>query len=137
MTRIYLLDTDIVSYILDRRIPDVDRRLKRLPPNSVAISAITRAELMYGIEALNAQHPLRTGVRIFLGTLRCLDWDAQAADWYGSIRHRLTTSGQQIGELDMMITAHALAVDAILVTNNLRHYRRVRPQLNIENWAET
>jgi tRNA(fMet)-specific endonuclease VapC len=135
MPRLYLLDTDIASYIVDRRFPEVDRRLKRLPAAAAAISVITRAELMYGLEGLETQHPLRAGVRMFLATVHCLDWDARAADWYASIRHRLTVGGQKIGELDMMIAAHALAMDAVLVTNNVRHYRRVRPQLDIENWA--
>ena len=136
MARLYLLDTDIASYVIDRRFPAVDRRLKRLPAASAAISVITRAELMYGLEGLEAQHPLRAGIRMFLTTVHCLDWDARAADWYASIRHRLTASGQKIGEFDMMIAAHALAVDAVLVTNNVRHYKRVRPELNIENWVD-
>jgi tRNA(fMet)-specific endonuclease VapC len=136
MARLYLLDTDIASYVIDRRLPGVDRRLKRLPADSAAISVITRAELMYGLAGIEAQHPLQTGVRMFLATIRCLDWDARAADWYASIRHRLTVGGQKIGELDMMIAAHALAVDAVLVTNNVRHYKRVRPELNIENWVD-
>ena len=136
MPRLYLLDTDIASYVIDRRFPALDRRLKHLPAASVAISVITRAELMYGLESLETKHPLRTGVRMFLTTIRCLDWDVRAADWYASIRHRLTVSGQKIGELDMMIAAHAIAVDAVLVTNNMRHYKRIRPQLKIENWLD-
>jgi tRNA(fMet)-specific endonuclease VapC len=136
MPRLYLLDTDTASYVIDRRLPAVDRRLKRLPAASVAISVITRAELMYGLEGIETKHPLRAGVRMFLITVRCLDWDAHAADWYASIRHRLTVSGQKIGELDMMIAAHAIAVDAVLVTNNMRHYKRIRPQLDIENWLD-
>jgi tRNA(fMet)-specific endonuclease VapC len=136
MARLHLLDTDIASYVIDRRFPGVDRRLKRLPADSVAISVITRAELMYGLAAIEAQHRLHAGVHMFLATIRCLDWDARAADLYASIRHRLTVAGQKIDELDMMIAAHALAVDAVLVTNNVRHYKRVRPQLNIENWVD-
>lgn len=137
LSRLYLLDTDMASYAIRQRVPTVDKRLQSLPASSVAISVVTRAELMYGLAGLDAKHPLQRGVRAFLSVTRCLDWDAASADWYASIRHRLTTTGQPIGELDMMIAAHALALDAILVTNNLRHYRRVRPQLAMENWTQT
>ena len=136
MSRLYLLDTDMASYAIRHRTPGVDRRLRALPPTSVAISAITRAELMYGLQSLDAQHPLQRAVRTFFTLIRCVDWDADAADWYASIRHRLTTTGQPIGEMDMMIAAHALALDATLVTNNMRHYKRVRPQLTMENWSK-
>ena len=65
-----------------------------------------------------------------------LAWDADAADWYAEIRHQLTTAGQPIGEMDMMIAAHALAIGAVLVTNNTRHFRRVAAPLALANWHE-
>jgi tRNA(fMet)-specific endonuclease VapC len=65
-----------------------------------------------------------------------LPWDSDAADFYVEIRHRLVSSGQPIGELDMMIAAHALAAGAVLVTNNLRHYDRIAQPLTLENWSD-
>jgi tRNA(fMet)-specific endonuclease VapC len=63
-------------------------------------------------------------------------WDAEAAGFYADIRHQLVTSGQQIGELDMMIAAHAIALGAVLVTNNTRHYGRIDAPLILENWSQ-
>jgi tRNA(fMet)-specific endonuclease VapC len=65
-----------------------------------------------------------------------LPWDSDAADFYVEIRHRLVSSGQPIGELDMMIAAHALAAGAVLVTNNLRHYDCIAQPLTLENWGD-
>lgn len=73
----------------------------------------------------------------FVGSANVLSWDKSAAEAYADIRHTLTTSGQLIGELDMMIAAHALAQNCILVTNNTRHFARVAPPLQLANWAES
>lgn len=82
----------------------------------------------------------RTGctwaVRAFLRLVRVLPWDADAADHYAEIRHLLVSSGQPIGELDMMIAAHALALDAVLVTNNTRHFARIAAPLVMADWTE-
>jgi tRNA(fMet)-specific endonuclease VapC len=64
-----------------------------------------------------------------------LSWDSDAADWYAEIRHQLISTGLPIGELDMMIAAHALSVGAVLVTNNSRHYERIKAPLILANWA--
>jgi tRNA(fMet)-specific endonuclease VapC len=96
---------------------------------------MTRAELQYGLTRLPAEHRLHLAVRQFFKIVRILPWDADAADWYADIRHHLVSSGQAIGELDMMIAAHALSAGAVLVTNNLRHYQRIAAPLILENWA--
>ncbi len=72
----------------------------------------------------------------FLKIVRVLAWDADAADWYADIRYQLTNAGKPIGEMDMMIAAHALAVGAVLVTNNTRHFRRISGPLAFVNWHE-
>jgi len=74
-------------------------------------------------------------VRQFLTIVRVLPWDAEAADAYADIRHQLVTTGQPIGEMDMMIAAHSLAAKAVLVTNNVRHYERI-PGLVLAGWSE-
>ena len=131
----YLLDTDIASYVIRGHHRRIETRLKQVAPASVAVSAITRGELMYGLKRLPQEHHLQLGVREFLKLVRVLAWDAGAADFYAEIRHQLTLSGEPIGELDMMIAAHALSAGAVLVTNNLRHYRRIRLPLLLENWV--
>jgi tRNA(fMet)-specific endonuclease VapC len=97
---------------------------------------MTRAELIYGLKRLQLNHRLHIGVRQFLKIVRVLSWDAEAADFYAEIRHQLAIAGQPIGEMDMMIAAHSLAVAAVLVTNNIRHYERITAPLILQNWSE-
>lgn len=132
---LYLLDTDTASYLVKGRLPLGEQRLADLAPSQVAISVMTRAELQYGLKRLPPEHRLHLVVRQFLKIVRTLPWDAEAADWYADIRHQLTLGGQPIGDLDMMIAAHALAAGAVLVSNNTRHYERIKAPLMLENWA--
>ena len=132
---LYMLDTDTVSYLIKGKSPSVEGRLAELSPATVCISVMTRAEMLYGLKRLPDEHRLHLLVRQFLKTIRVLPWDAEAADWYAEIRHQLTSSGQPIGELDMMIAAHALSAGAILVTNNGRHHERIEAPLVVENWV--
>ena len=134
--QLHLLDTDIASYIIKRHPPAVERRLAELPLSHVCVSAVTRAELMYGLARLPKVHQLQVGVRAFLRVVRALPWDGEAADRYATIRHDLTRTGHLIGELDMMIAAHALAADAVLVTNNVKHYARIEAPLQLANWSD-
>lgn len=132
---LYMLDTDTASYIIKGRSPGIEEKLSEILPSMVFVSAITRAELLYGLKRLPAEHRLHLAVRQFLKIVRVVSWDAESADWYASIRHQLLTTGQPIGELDMMIAAHSLSAGAVLVTNNVRHYERIEAPLILENWA--
>jgi tRNA(fMet)-specific endonuclease VapC len=131
-----MLDTDAASYLIKGRSPGIAARLAELSPSAVCVSAVTRAELMYGLKRLPAGHRLHLGVRQFLRLVRVPAWDATAADHYADIRHALASAGQPIGELDMMIAAHALALDAVLVTNNMRHFVRIAAPLVTVNWHD-
>lgn len=130
---LHMLDTDTTSYIIKGRSPVAEAKLGAILPSMVCVSVMTRAELLYGLKRLPADHRLHIGVRQFLKIVRVLPWDADAADFYAEIRHQLVTSGQPIGEMDMMIAAHSLAVGAALVTNNTRHYARISG-LALVNW---
>lgn len=131
----FMLDTDAASYVIKRHPPEFLARLSQIPPQQVCLSAVTRAELLYGLKRLPEAHRLHQVVHAFLDLIQVLPWAASAADWYADIRHQLTTEGQPIGNMDMMIAAHALAIGATLVTNNIRHYRRITAPLVLENWA--
>src|ERR1700687_4556451 len=133
---LHMLDTDIASYIIKKRSPEIEAKLLAIEPSMVCVSVITRAELLYGLKRLAPDHRLHLGVRQFLKIVRVLSWDADAADFYAEIRYRLVTTGQLIGELDMMIAAHSLAAAAVLVTDNTRHYERISSPLILENWSE-
>lgn len=130
-----MLDTDTASYLIKGKSLAIEDRLAVLAPSQVCISVMTRAELQYGLKRLPPDHRLHLTVRQFLKIVRSLPWDAEAADWYASIRHQLVSIGQPIGEMDMKIAAHALSAGAVLVTNNNRHYQRIAAPLMLENWA--
>ncbi len=131
---LHMLDTDIASYIIRKHSPSLEEKLGTILPSMVCISVMTRAELLYGLKRLPSHHRLHVGVHRFLRTVRVLPWESDAADFYADIRHKLVLTGQSIGEMDMMIAAHSLAVGAILVTNNVRHYNRI-PGLALVNWV--
>lgn len=135
-TALHLLDTDIASFIIKARSPAIEEKLAAIPPDRVCASAVTRVELMSGLKRLPPSHRLQVGVRQFFKIVRVLAWDADAADYYADIRHQVTTAGQPIGEMDMMIAAHALSIGAVLVTNNTRHFARIAPPLQLVNWRE-
>lgn len=132
---LHMLDTDTASYVIKGRSPAVESKLAEIPPSLVCVSVITRAELLYGLKRLPANHRLHLGVRQFLRIVRVLPWDAEAADFYAEIRHQLVMMGQPIGEMDMMIAAHSLSVGAVLVTNNTRHFERINLPLILANWS--
>lgn len=132
---LHMLDTDTASYLIKGKSSVIEARLGALVPAQVCISVMTRAELQYGLKRLPPEHRLHLAVRQFLKIVRILPWDPEAADWYAEIRHQLVSTGQPIGEMDMMIAAHSLSAGAVLVTNNTRHYERIEAPLILENWA--
>lgn len=133
---LYMLDTDTSSYIIRGGYGKIERRLDIVSPTLICISAMTRAELVYGLQRLRAEHHLSETVYDFLRVMRMLEWGAKAADFHAQIKHQLKTDGTPIGDMDMLIAAHALAADAVLVTNNTRHFERIRLPLMMENWME-
>lgn len=132
---LHMLDTDTASYLIKGKSAAIESHLAALVPEMVCISVMTRAELQYGLKRLPAEHRLHLAVRQFLKLVRILPWDTDAADGYAEIRHQLVSTGQPIGEMDMMIAAHALSAGAVLVTNNRRHYERIKAPLILENWV--
>lgn len=133
---LHMLDTDTASYVIKRRPALVAAKLSEIPPSEVCVSVITRAELLYGLKRLPANHRLHLAVRRFLSIVRVLPWDPDAADYYAEIRYQLVSTGQPIGEMDMMIAAHSLSAGAVLVTNNTRHYERIEAPLTLANWVD-
>ena len=130
-----MLDTDISSYVIKGGAPAIDTRLRGMDVMQVCISAITRAELRFGVRRLRGAVRLAAGVERFLSGVHTLPWDEFAADEFADVRADLERSGTPIGVMDTMIAAHAKAVRAILVTNNVKHFRAVKG-LAVENWME-
>ncbi len=130
-----MLDTDTASYVIKGNVPAIDARLRHLDVMQVCISAVTRAELRFGARRFPRAHRLSAEVEKFMSGIHTLPWDEVAADQFADVRADLERGGTPIGSMDTMIAAHAKALDAILVTNNVRHFRLVKG-LAIENWAE-
>jgi tRNA(fMet)-specific endonuclease VapC len=132
----FLLDTNICIYIIKQNQPSVFERFKSLSLGSVGISAITAAELQFGINKSLWPEKNRAALEQFLIPLEIIDFDYEAAIHYGELRSTLEKSGKPIGPLDMLIGAHARSLNVTLVTNNLKEFVRI-PGLKLENWAAT
>lgn len=130
---LYLLDTNAASAALKGNA-SIDGRLQALSTAQWCISAVTRAELRFGVARRPGAIRLAQVVDAFLSVARTEAWDARAADRHGELRAALTAKGRRIGDFDEMIAAHALALGAVLVTDNVRHFSRVAG-LKIENWV--
>lgn len=130
----YLLDTDICSYVIRRTHPQLLHRLRTTPIADVAISAITKAELLYGVEISPRRGADSAAVEGFLRHVQVLDFTGDAALDYAVIRASLRAAGQMIGANDLLIAAHARSQGLILVTNNMREFGRIE-RLALENWA--
>jgi tRNA(fMet)-specific endonuclease VapC len=135
VTDLYMLDTDISSYVIKGNSPKIDAHLRDLDVLQVCISAVTRAELRFGVRRLPRATRLAAEVEKFLSGVHTLPWDEAAADQFAEVRADLERVGAPIGSMDTMIAAHAKALDAILVTNNVKHFGMVKG-LAIANWAE-
>ncbi len=128
----YMLDTNIVIYIIKRRPLEVRETFNR-HAGQLSISAITLAELLHGAEkSTKPEHNLRQ-VEEFVSRLEVLEYGIKAAAHYGDIRADLERKGTPIGVNDLHIAGHARSEGLILVTNNLREFERVEA-LRLENW---
>ena len=130
----YMLDTDTSSYIIRNRPESVRVRFGKLDSSQVCISVITHAELLYGVKSAASVRTIRPAVEDFVRRLTVVEWDSAAAEHYADIRVRLEADGTPIGNMDIVIAAHARSVSAVLVTNNEKHFRRVGG-LTVENWV--
>ncbi len=133
---LYMLDTNAASEAI-RGNPLFDARLQALAPGQWCVGAVTCSELRYGIARRPEAVRLARLVEAFLCTSppSCPGTPGRPTSMvsYGQLRAYLRAQGSPIGDFDEMIAAHALALDAILVTDNVRHFERI-PGLRIENW---
>ena len=129
----YMLDTNICIAIMKKAPRQIRTRLEGLSLDQVGVSSIVIGELWYGIAQSQRPEENEEALKDFMRYVTVMDWPAHAASAYGSIRTYLRRKGAPIGAMDLLIAAHALAMDAVLVTNNVREFKRV-PKLNVENW---
>ena len=130
----YMLDTDLCIYIINKKTAGLHKKLNQ-HVGHVCISSITLAELFFGAANSKRREANLAEVLEFVGNLSVLPFDETAAMEYGQARAALQQAGRLIGPNDLLIAAHALGVDATLVTNNVKEFSRVKG-LRIENWAK-
>jgi len=131
----YLLDTNTASYVIKGTFPRVRERLLKVPMAEVGISVVTEAELRFGLVRRPEAAALKRVVEEFLLRVEVLPWDSDAAQHYALIRAALEKQGSPMGNLDLMIAAHAVAAGAVLVTHD--HVLRRVKGLKVEDWARS
>ena len=130
----YLLETNIASCIIKGNSPAVDRRLVKVAMAQLFVSAVTEGELRFGAARLPHAARLHHLIEDFFLRVAVLPWDSDAAQQYGRLRATLEREGRPMGNLDAMIAAHALALDAVLVTND-HVFARIK-KLKLADWTK-
>ncbi len=131
----YLLDTNICIYLIKEKDPVLKLKFYEKGIGCCAISAITLAELSYGVQKSSKLEQNKLALGLFLAPFELLPFSTAAAFLYGSIRQQLEIRGEVIGGYDLLIAAHALAESLTVVTNNFAEFSRV-DGLSIENWVK-
>jgi tRNA(fMet)-specific endonuclease VapC len=127
------LDTNICSYILRKRPESVIERFAALNRAELWLSVIVAAELRFGAQKLGSSQ-FKDTIETWLAGFEIKSWTSTAAHHYAIVRNALERQGQPIGNMDLMIAAHALAEDSVVITNNVREFHRV-PGLAVEAWT--
>lgn len=135
--RLFMLDTDTCIFLMRGESPALAARVQSVPLQQQVMSAVTFAELSYGVQVSAAakRKQNQSVLDSLVLHLAVLDWPQDAAKHYAEIRADLKKRGAQLGAADLMIAAHARAMGAIVVTNNLKDFERVKG-LAVENWTK-
>lgn len=135
--QLFMLDTDTCIFLMRGESPTLEAKVQTVPLQQQLMSAVTFAELTYGVQAsASAKRKQNQAVLdSFALHLAVLDWPQDAAKHYAEIRADLKKRGAQMGAADLMIAAHARAMGAIVVTNNVKDFGRVKG-LQVENWTK-
>ena len=131
----YLLDTNICIYAIKKKPILVLEQIKEKSKFGIYISALTVAELEYGIENSAKIEENRVSLLKYLSLFKILSFDDRDAIPYGKLKAKLRKDGQIIGPIDMLLAAQALSKDLIFVTNNIKEFRRIE-NLKLENWVD-
>lgn len=129
-----MLDTNICIYIIKNKPQSVKKKFQEFNIGQLCISTITVSELIYGAYKSQFVEKNLKAIESFLIPFEIVDYDYMASVEYGKIRANLERRGSIIGNMDMQIAGHALALDTILVTNNTKEFERVEG-LTLDNWV--
>jgi len=131
---LYMLDTNICSYIIRNKPQSIKEKLQEVEKNNtIALSSIVVSELLYGATKKDSPKLMRI-VSAFIDNFIIYDYSKVSAQAYANIRTDLEKKGQIIGANDLLIASHALSLGAVLVTNNMREFKRVE-KLSLEDWT--
>ena len=132
-----MLDTDTCIFLMRGESPALAAKVQSVPLQQQVMSAVTFAELTYGVQASAAakRKQNQSVLDSLVLHLAVLDWPQDAAKDYAEIRADLKKRGAQLGAADLMIAAHARTMGAIVVTNNVKDFERVKG-LQVENWTK-
>jgi tRNA(fMet)-specific endonuclease VapC len=131
----YMMDTNTVSYIVKEESPVARAKLAGLQADEIGcLSIITEAELRCGLAKSPNAYALRSAIEGFFAKIQILHWGREEALAYGSLRAKQEAAGKILGNLDMLIAAHAIAVGAVLVTND-KAFAQVAGLPGAVNWA--
>ena len=135
--QLFMLDTDTCIFLMRGESPALAAKVQSVPLQQQVMSAVTFAELTYGVQASAAakRKQNQSVLDSLVLHLAVLDWPQDAAKHYAEIRADLKKRGAQLGAADLMIAAHARAMGAIVVTNNVKDFERVKG-LEVENWSK-
>ena len=131
----YLLDTNICIYAIKNKPIIVLEKIKEKSKLGIYISALTVAELEYGIENSKKIEDNRISLLTYLSLFNILPFDDEDAIPYGKLKSKLRREGRIIGPIDMLLAAQAISKDLIFVTNNTKEFERIE-KIKLENWAE-
>ena len=134
MTQRYLLDTNVISHIMQGRDAKLLAKLSKLPIGQAAISSVTLAEIEYGIQRRGSPTQLRNALTHVMLHMDVLPWDALAATCYGELCSSLETQGINLSDFDMMIAAHAVALKITLVSRDKAFAHIPKQRLKLEVW---
>ena len=129
---VYLLDTNTISHLSSYPQGSVKHRIEQCGAENIVTSVIVAGEIEFGLE-LKRSERLRRNMEAILRAIRVEPLEEAVRFQYGSVRAELKRQGTPIGPNDLWIAAHALALDAVLVSDNEREFSRI-PGLKIENW---
>jgi tRNA(fMet)-specific endonuclease VapC len=129
-----MLDTNICIYVIKNQSLDIVKKFRQMQADEISVSVIVAAELAYGVAKSHLYEQNKATFELFLSSLTVEAMPDNVIWHYANLRNHLEKAGKIIGENDQWIAAHALATNAVLVTNNMKEFARV-PELALENWV--
>lgn len=134
MSTLYMLDTNTISYLIRGKSPAIKKRLQQVSMSHVCISAITEAELLRGVLMKPEATMLSKLINAFLLRVEVLPWNSEVAASYARFRALCEKEGKSLGNMDMLVASHAVAVNATLISNDKAFYQ-LSHYISLEDWT--